>query len=164
MRFVVGMLALSLLAISPVVFAQGGGYGSGGGGGGDYDYGSPMSGGVVPQLRTARTHAMNAAGSEALGGAIDHLAHVVNCIEGSRGANYNSQTANPCQGQGNGLIPDLQSDSSRGRMEATKALEFARQADRLAVETLKVTDLAKVKTAAKRVADLLGEALTATGQ
>jgi len=52
----------------------------------------------------------------------------------------------------------------RGTAEATKALELARQADRLAVDTLKLTDLARVKTAATRVADLLGQALTAIGQ
>lgn len=161
MKFVVGILVISSLAIAGVAFAQG--YGSGGGGG-DYDYATPAGGGIVPQLRTARTHAMNAAGSEALAGAIDHLAHVVNCIEGSKGANYNSKALNPCQGQGNGLIPDLQADSARGRADATKALDFARQADRLAFDTLKLTDLARVKTAAKRVADLLGEALTAIGQ
>lgn len=155
MKFVVGILVMSSLAIAGVVFAQG--YG-------DYDYATPVSGGIVPQLRTARTHAMNAAGSEALGGAIDHLAHVVNCIEGSKGANYNSKALNPCQGQGNGLIPDLQADSGRGRADATKALDFARQADRLAVDTLKLTDLARVKTAATRVADLLGEALRTIGQ
>ena len=156
MRFT-GMCAFLVLALAAVALAQG--YGSGGN-----DYGTPLGEGVVPQLRTSRTHAANAAGSEALGGAIDHLAHVVNCLEGSRGANYNSRTLNPCQGQGNGLIPDLQADSGRGRAEATKALELARQADRLAVDTLKLTDLARVKTAATRVADLLGDALTAIGQ
>ncbi|GEM_PF-1099083 len=161
MKFVVGILVMSSLAMAGVVFAQG--YGSGGGGG-DYDYATPVGGGIVPQLRTARTHAMNAAGSEAFGGAIDHLAHVVNCIEGSKGANYNSKALNPCQGQGTGLIPDLQADSARGRADATKALDFARQADRLAVDTLKLTDLARVKTAATRVADLLGEALRTIGQ
>ncbi|MGH2396431.1 MAG: hypothetical protein ACRDFW_05470 [bacterium] len=154
MRFV-AICALLVFAVAAVVFAQG--YG-------DYDYGTPAGGSIVGQLRTARTHALNAAGSEALGGAIDHLAHVVNCIEGSKGANYNSKAFNPCQGQGNGLIPDLQADSSRGRADATKALDIARQADRLAVDTLKLTDLARVKTAAKRVADLLGEALAAIGQ
>jgi hypothetical protein len=158
MRFLV-ICAMLIFASAAVVFAQG--YGSGGG---DYDYGTPASGSIVPQLRTARTHAINAAGSEALGGAIDHLAHVVNCMEGARGANYDSRTLNPCQGQGNGLIPDLQTDSGRGRTEATKALDFVRQADKLAVDTLKVTDLARVKTAATRVADLLGEALKAVGQ
>lgn len=159
MRFVVGMFALTFLAMASAVWAQG--YGSGGG---DYDYNRPAGGAVVPQLRTARTHAANAAGSEAISGAIDHLAHVVNCIEGARGANYNSRALNPCEGQGNGLIPDLQADSGRGQADATKALDFVRQADRLAVDTLKVTDLARVKTAATRVAELLGEALKAIGQ
>lgn len=157
MRFV-GLSVAVVLAIAAAVFAQG--YGSGG----DYDYGSPAGGNTVPQLRTARTHAQNAAGSETLSGAIDHLTHVVNCIEGARGANYNRQAMNPCEGQGNGLIPDLQADSGRGRTEATKALDFVGQADRLAVDTLKVTDLPRVKSASTRVSDLLGEALKALGQ
>ena len=49
-------------------------------------------------------------------------------------------------------------------MTATKALDAARDADKIAVETLKLTDLARAKTAASKVADLLSEALRAVSQ
>lgn len=130
-------------------------------GGGD-EYGRPAGSAAAGQLQTARQHAGFAAGSEVLSGALDHLAHTVNCLEGQRGANYNARALNPCQGQGNGIIPDLQADS--GRMGAARALELAREADRMAVEALKVTELARAKSAASRVAELLGQALTSISQ
>lgn len=165
MKLAAGTCAL-LLAVTAgsAVYAQG--YG-GGGGYGDYDSPPPAaspSGAVVAQLRTARTHAANAAGSEVMAGVLDHLAHVVNCLEGSRGANYNARADNPCRGQGGGVIPDLQAESARGQMGAASALASAREADRIAVDTLKVTDMARAKTDAARVADLLGQALRAIGQ
>ena len=152
---VVLVLVLALVA-TPVILAQ---YG----GGGDYGYEQTTPAGVVEQIRTARTHATYSAGSEVLRGVLEHLGHVVNCLEGPRGKNYDAKNDNPCQGQGAGVIPDLES-AGRSTMTTTKALDAARDADKIAVETLKLTDLARAKTAASKVADLLSEALRAVSQ
>ena len=154
MRFVVGISVVFVLMAATIATAQ---YG-------DYEYGSPAGSGATGQLRTARTHATNAAGSIVLAGVLDHLAHTVNCLEGPRGSNYNPRADNPCQGQGNGVIPDLQTEAGRGQAGAARALELAREADRMAVDGLRLTDLARAKSAATRVAELLGEALRAIGQ
>ena len=154
MRFVVGISVVFVLMAITIATAQ---YG-------DYEYGSPTGSAAAGQLQTARMHAGFAAGADVLAGTLDHLAHTVNCLEGQRGANYNARALNPCQGQGNGIIPDLQTESGRGQMGAARAMELSREADRIAVETLRVTDLARAKAAATRVAELLGEALKAIGQ
>lgn len=129
-----------------------------------YDYPSPAASGPVEQLRTAREHAGYAAGSEVLRSVREHLGHTVNCLEGSKGKNYDARNDNPCQGQGNGVIPDLEAAARSGQQGASKALDGAREADRLAVEALSVSDLARAKTSARRVVDLLGDALRAVGQ
>lgn len=141
------VLFLALL-MTPVTFAQYGG-----------DYGRETSAGVIDALRTARFHAMNSALSGVMREALWHLGHVVNCLEGARGKNYDSKNDNPCQGQGSGIIPDL--ESARSSVGAARALEKAREADSLALETLKLTDLARVKAGSSKVADLLGEAISA---
>lgn len=135
-----------------------------GGGGGDYDYGPPAGKGVADQLQTARTHATYSARSEVMRDVREHLAHVVNCLEGPRGKNYDAKNDNPCQGQGGGVIPDLESAARSGQTGAARALDVAREADKLAIEAVKLTDLARAKAGASKVADLLGDALKAVGQ
>lgn len=155
MRKVMGIAAAVVLMMlwSAATYAQ---YG--------YDYPSSPGSGLAEQLRTARTHATYAAQSEILRGVREHLGHVVNCLEGPRGKNFDAKNDNPCQGQGSGVIPDLESAVRSGQTGASRALEAAREADKLAVETLAVSDLARAKTAASRVANVLGEALRAVGQ
>lgn len=142
--------------VSQGVLAQGYGGGS--------DYGRPATGAYVDALKTARTHAMNSARAETLRDSIMHLGHVVNCLEGARGKNYDANNANPCQGQGAGVIPDLDAAVRGYQMGATTALDQARKADELALDTLKLTDLVQVKSGATKVADMLGNALKAVGQ
>ena len=139
--------------VSPGVLAQ---YGS--------DYGRQTTGAYVDALKTARTHAMYSARAETLRDSIMHLGHVVNCLEGARGKNYDASNGNPCQGQGAGIIPDLDAAMRGYQMGATTALDQARKADELALETLKLTDLTQVKSGATKVADMLGNALRAVGQ
>jgi len=115
-------------------------------------------------VKTAQTHAANAARSEATRDALWHLGHVVNCLEGARGKNYDAKNINPCQGQGNGIIPDLESAVPGSQMNISSALDTARKADQLALETLKLSDLAQIKAGASRVADMLGQVLKTIGQ
>ncbi len=134
-----------------------------GGGGGGYDYGKPAAG-LVNQLKTAQTHSSNAARAETLRDSLWHLGHVVNCLEGARGKNYDAKNLNPCQGQGGGVIPDLEGAAQGGQMGMSSALDTARKADQLALDTLKLADLAQVKAGASRVADMLGQVLKTIGQ
>lgn len=129
-----------------------------------YDYDRPSSAGLTSQLQTARTHATNAARSEVLRDARWHLGHVVNCLEGARGPNYDRQNSNPCQGQGNGILPDLEAAVRSGQRGAMQALSLARDADRTAFDTIGMSDLTQVKSGASKAADLLGRALSAIGQ
>lgn len=116
---------------------------------------------VLNQLRTARVHAANAAGSQTMGDVRWHLGHAVNCIEGPNGKNYDKNNLNPCQGQGNGIIPDLTAERNRGTKGAAQALSLVEEADKTALEALKQAELAKVQAGAKKTADLLDQAIKA---
>lgn len=126
------------------------------------DYGPPSGSGVVPQLRTTRFHAAEAARAEAARGLREHLGHVVNCLQGPRGPNYDARNDNPCQGEGAGVIPDL--EAARGQTGAGRALESARTASRIAVDALRLTEFSRVKSEASKVVDALDDALKALGQ
>jgi hypothetical protein len=114
-------------------------------------------------MKTTQVHAANAARAETLRDSLWHLGHVVNCLEGAGGKNYDTKNLNPCQGQGTGVIPDLAAARS-GVMGAGSALDTARKADDLVLETLKLTDLAQVKAGATKAAGMLTQALQAIGQ
>lgn len=143
------VVVASVLSLAAGVYAQG--YG------GDYDYNQPpaSSSALLEQLKTAQTHATFAAQAEALASVREHLAHVVNCLQGARGADFKAPAGNPCQGQGNGIIPDL---TARGP-QASKALSEAREANTAALAALKVSDLAQAKAGANKVATLLSTAM-----
>lgn len=149
------VLVIVAVFAGQMVFAQG--YGGGG-------YDKPGGAGTIDALKTARTHATNASRAETLRDSLWHLGHVVNCLEGKNGKNYDANNLNPCQGQGGGILPDLQAAARSYQMGASSALDQARRAEQLAMETLKLTDLAQVKSGAAKVADMLGEALKALGQ
>ncbi|HEY3247782.1 MAG TPA: hypothetical protein VGK88_05780 [bacterium] len=141
----------SILVMTVAAFAQG--YGGG------YDpnppTGTASGSALMDQFKAAQTHATFAAQSDALASVRSHLAHVVNCLEGSKGANFSAAEMNPCQGMGNGIIPDL---VARGA-PATKALSEAREANTAALAALKISDLAQAKAGANKVATLLTAAM-----
>jgi hypothetical protein len=58
-------------------------------------------------LRTAISHAGFAAKADAVSGVTLHLQHVVNCLVGTQDKLFQAAAGNPCQGQGNGVLPDL---------------------------------------------------------
>lgn len=116
---------------------------------------------VLNQLRTARVHATNAAGSQTMGDVKWHLGHAINCMEGPKGKNYDKNNLNPCEGQGNGIIPDLTAEKNRGTKGAAQALSLVEEADKTAVEALKQAEVAKVQAGAKKTAELLDQAIKA---
>ncbi len=153
-KWVVLVVGLAMVGmVSPAAVAQG--YGG--------EYNQPATG-LVDALKTGQTHALNSSRSETLRDSLWHLGHVVNCLEGLNGKHYDAKNANPCEGQGSGIIPDLQLGVRRYQPGASKALDLASKADQVALDGLKLTDLMQVKAAASKAAAMLGDALKALGQ
>jgi len=59
------------------------------------------------ELKTATTHAGFAAKYEALKEVTMHLHHTLNCLVGPQDKLFDASAGNPCQGQGDGYLPDL---------------------------------------------------------
>ena len=81
------------------------------------------------EIDTAIYHAKASADASSIGDMKSHLKHVINCMEGPEGKNFDSAEANPCKGQGNGIIPDLNASGSEG----AEALGHAQEANNIAV-------------------------------
>ncbi len=121
-----------------------------------YDYGPPPRVGqaqgadVKGQLKTAVTHAGFAGSGDSLNYVKQHLGHTLNCIEGTKGKNFNRSWGHVCQGQGNGILTDLR--AAPGGATFTLVIEHA---DSLAAAGVLRKDLAEARTAAKAVGALL---------
>ncbi|HET6782141.1 MAG TPA: hypothetical protein VFH67_08595 [bacterium] len=111
---------------------------------------------VKAQAKIAGTHAGFAAGSATMSSAKEHLAHVIACIEGSKGRNVKPQWMNPCSGNGNGVLVDLR------RIKASASLiRAAQDADATAVAAIRNSNLTQVKNSARRVGQLTNRIATA---
>lgn len=62
--------------------------------------------GLRPQLTTAVTHAKLAMAASSISLTHMHLHHVVNCLEGPQGKDFDAAAGNPCKGKGNGAMVD----------------------------------------------------------
>jgi hypothetical protein len=109
-----------------------------------------QAGDVKAQIKTAITHAGFAAGGSTLSYVEQHLGHALNCIEGTKGRNFNQSWGHVCQGQGNGIRVDLK--SAPGGVDVMLVAEAA---DVLAVAGVKSKNLNEARNAAKGVAALL---------
>ncbi|MBI2123346.1 MAG: hypothetical protein HYT96_04220 [Armatimonadetes bacterium] len=109
------------------------------------------------QLATAIEHSRNSAGSNTMSGAVSHLGHVLNCIEGTRGKNFNAAWGHVCQGQGDGIVADI-----KGAKNAGNVMLVLESANGLAAAGVKAKDLAAVRFAARGVAGLLQVVADAT--
>jgi len=100
------------------------------------------------EISTALTHAKLAQKMSSVQQVDLHLHHVINCLEGTKGAEFDAMAGDPCLGMGHGAINDyrgnklnkemLQSaleDAQYGLM--TKRTQIARNAASLAVKNLK---------------------------
>jgi len=90
---------------------------------------------AAKEIATAGAHAGMAAAAGDMKMVQAHLHHVLNCLEGPTGMDYDAAQANPCKDQGLGAIPD--SDAA-----AKTPLESAVT---LAKSGLAETDMAKAK-------------------
>lgn len=112
---------------------------------------SPAGGAAFKnQAQTAAQHASFAADSGSMSGAKEHLGHTVACIEGPKGKNVNSAWANPCTGQGNGVLADLKTSK-----DGAAWIPVAEAADSLTLVGLKASDLAQTKNAARAVSEMM---------
>jgi hypothetical protein len=123
-----------------------------------------MGGDVKKELQTAFFHASELAQrGNAVAAAKLHVQHVINCLEGPNGANFKTEAGFPCQGMGNGIIPDLKDAVAAKVPGAPEALKQANLAWTLAVQAEAKNDVNEVQPWAKVVSDHLKTALSALG-
>ena len=103
---------------------------------------------VRAEITTAATHANLAAKAGTVDMVHTHLHHVVNCLVGPKGKDFDSEAANPCAKLGNGAIADS-TDAAE-----TKALQ---EVVTKAKNGLEATDL----KSSQEIAGQVGEALQA---
>lgn len=114
------------------------------------------------QLTTAIFHSGELAQrGTAVAASKTHLQHTMNCLEAPKGPNFNAAPGNPCQGQGNGVIPDLQAAQAAGVAGAEQALKFTNAAHTLILTALKSDDVNLVQPYASVVSNQLKQALAA---
>lgn len=78
------------------------------------------------QAATASAHAGMALGAANLTMAQTHLHHVVNCLVGPAGTDFDAKAGNPCKDQGQGAIVDAKGDAAT-EAKLTAALTDARR-------------------------------------
>jgi hypothetical protein len=123
-----------------------------------------MGGDVKKELQTAIFHAGELAQrGTAVAASKLHLQHVINCLEGPTGANFKAAAGYPCEGQGQGIIPDLKAQVTAKVQGAEQALQQATISWNLAVQGITKETVSEVQPWAKVVADHLKAALGALG-
>jgi hypothetical protein len=111
------------------------------------------------QLQTAFFHANELAQrATAITGVLQHVQHILNCLEGPSGKNFQQAAGAPCQGQGNGIIPDLNAAAEAGDAKATRALRFVNVAYKHALTVLKFTEVDAAQPWVKVIAQQLKQA------
>lgn len=116
------------------------------------------------QLRTAIFHATELAqraGNPQV--ALLHTQHVMNCLEGPKGANFNQASGYPCQGQGTGILEDLKAAQAAGAPGADTAAKNIAIAYELAKQSLRHREMDDILAWTKKAGDLLSEAMRAIG-
>ena len=101
-----------------------------------------LVGQIQAQLKTATFHSGELAQKvTAVAGVQLHMHHVLNCLEGQGGKDYLASAGYPCQGQGNGIIPDLQVAVMHNVPGASSALQEVQTCQMLALQAAASTDL-----------------------
>lgn len=114
------------------------------------------------QLTTAIFHSGELAQrGSAVAASKTHLQHTMNCLEGTKGPNFNAAPGHPCQGQGNGVIPDLQAAQATGVAGAERSLKFVNAAHTLILTAMQSNDVNLVQPYAIVISNQLKQALAA---
>ncbi|MDE2090763.1 MAG: hypothetical protein KGJ08_02525 [Gammaproteobacteria bacterium] len=75
------------------------------------------------EISTATTHAAMAANAADTATAIMHFHHVINCLVGPKGKQFDADAGNPCNGMGNGALNDIgQKSMQHAKLEHALAL------------------------------------------
>jgi len=93
-----------------------------------------------------------------------HLHHTINCLEGAGGADFFAAAGNPCQGQGNGIIPDLKGAVMHMAPGAQAALQEAQTCQMLVMQALASKDINEAQPFALVVSRHLQAAAQDLGQ
>lgn len=99
---------------------------------------------AASQLKTALEHSKLAQEADTLASVKVHLQHVVNCIEGPKGAMFNAGGGNPCQGQGNGILADMREAGG----QYADAIPWVETAGEIATVGLHADTVARARAAA----------------
>ena len=99
--------------------------------------------GMQTELKTAITHAGFAEKYDSMKEVTLHLHHVVNCLVGANDPMYDKASGNPCEGQGNGILPDI-----KAKMGEDQEYQVAWWLARLGSDAIKMGNLAQAKAAA----------------
>jgi hypothetical protein len=70
------------------------------------------------EAATAAKHASLAGNSGGIDGVRAHLHHAINCLEGPKGADFDAKEMNPCEGMGEGAIPDATDAAAKASLQA----------------------------------------------
>jgi hypothetical protein len=98
--------------------------------------------GLAGEISIATDHAGYALASQNLDGVRMHLHHVLNCLEGPKGKNFDRIVENPCSTAGGGAIPDATDVAIKTKLQS---IEMA------ALSGLDASDEAVARTAARDV-------------
>ncbi len=117
---------------------------------------------IKAEIKTAAFHANELAQmGNAMRAVQQHAQHTLNCLEGPKGMYFKAAVGYPCQGQGNGVIPDLQAAAASGVPGARDALDNATTAWKLLLQVQSQTDIDQAQPWLKVVARYLQQAYDA---
>jgi hypothetical protein len=122
-----------------------------------------MTGAIKTQLKTAIFHAGELAQKGAITATHLHMQHTINCLEGPNGPDFVQAVGYPCQGQGHGILPDLQAAVMANVPGAKAAWDDANIALKLSLQTRDMTDVTQAQPYSKVVAEYLGKASSELG-
>jgi hypothetical protein len=80
-------------------------------------------GDLAKEVSIAAQHAGYAADAVIITTVHAHLHHTVNCLVGPNGQGFDAKELNPCQGKGNGALPDATDAAKKAMLQ--KALDRA---------------------------------------
>jgi hypothetical protein len=98
--------------------------------------------GMADEIKTAATHAGFAEKYDSMKEVSLHLHHVLNCLVGPSDKRFDKAAGDPCQGQGNGILPDI-----KASMGEDQEYQVAWWLAHVAQQALTMGNLAQAKAA-----------------
>ena len=98
--------------------------------------------GMADEIKTAANHAGYAEKYDSMKEVSGHLHHVLNCLVGPSDKRFDKAAGDPCQGQGNGILPDI-----KASMGEDQEYQVAWWLAHVAEQALTMGNLAQAKAA-----------------